>query len=193
MWETYLKLMPRAIMLTTDLYGSQCLFDGPAVFNPRSNRWQPGRDGVNQITLGLSSTKPDMKDFKPESNYIVRPDMDISFTNDIVETMRKYNELMNIPQSVTTDGMATVAPTPMVKLNKVPGEPDIVEHVKTTPDRPFSPPPTASKTQVPVAPQVPQPHPTHALQPEKTPQQQADALRLQAKQLLEQAAKLASP
>ncbi len=192
MWETYLKLMPNAKMLTTDVYGSQCLFDGPAVFNPRSNRWQPGRDGVNQVTLGLASTRPDLKEFKAEMHYSIRPDMDLSFTNDIVETMRKYNELMNVPQSVTTDGMATIAPTPIMQLNKVPGEPDVVEHVKNAPDRPFSPPPTAAKGQVPVAPLTPQPHAMHVLQPEKTPQQQAEALRLQAKHLLEQAAKLSA-
>jgi len=202
MWETYVKLMPKAIMRTIDAYGAESLFDGPAVYNPRSMRWQPGRDGVNMVALGLTSAKPDGKDFSHATAYWIKPDMDISFTTDIVDTMRKYNELMNIPQGITSDGGTTVAPTPMLRNNKVPGQPDTFDPTGVVPGRPdvteqFKEPqhtawqpPTAARGQQPVA--------IHQPAPIGPPQDAArvalkievDALRAQAQMLLEAASKM---
>ena len=187
-------------MRTIDSYGAESLFDGPAVYNPRSMRWQPGRDGVNMVALGLNAAKPDGKAFAHETAYWIRPDMDISFTNDIMETMRQYNELMNGPRGITSDGGTTVAPTPMLKHNKVPGQPDtfdptgvvpgrpdVVDHVKPSVDTPFVPP-SAARSQQPVVLHQPAPHVVPHPQP--SPHDQAQHMKLQAESLRQQAQKL---
>ncbi len=201
MWDSYLKLMPKAILRTIDQYGSECLFDGPAVYNPRALRWQPGRDGVNQVTLGLTSAKPDGRVFNPDQHFWIRPDMDLSFSNDILETMKKYNDLMNLSQGITSDGGTTVAPTPMLRHNKIPGQPDafdptgvvpgrpdITEHFKEPVNTPYEPP-SAARSQTPVV--IPQPSPIGSQDPQRLAlKAEAESLRAQAQKMLDAAAKL---
>jgi len=202
MWDAYLKLMPKAILRTIDAYGAESLFDGPAVYNPRSMRWQPGRDGVTQVALGLTSAKPDGKDFNYATAYWIRPDIDLGFVNDIQDTMKQYNDIMNIPQGITSDGGTTVAPTPMLKHNKVPGQPDtfdptgvvpgrpdVVEHFKEPKHIPFEPP-TAARGQQPVALHQPAPIGANQDAARAALKTEADALRAQAQKLLEAAAKM---
>lgn len=189
MWDRYLKLMPTAKLVTTDAYGQMYLWDGPAVYNPKSNRWQAASDAVTSTPIGLTINRPDAK-ADHSANYEIRPDMDISFTTAIIGAMDAFNKVMATTR-VMSDG--TVAPTVLPGLvpQKVPGTPDDLEHSQFPTNNPYAPlVPKPAVTQTTATPAAPEPAPVVATPVQDSLKLQALALRAQAQKLLDAASDL---